>query len=70
MGEIIASLDGYFYSPGHNFDWKHAGVSREFRRARDPRGANGDEGIPFPALAMTTTPQDLQRSRLPLQSHD
>src|SRR6266404_9389963 len=28
MGEIIASLDGYFCSPGHNFDWKHARVSR------------------------------------------
>jgi hypothetical protein len=27
MGEIIVSLDGYFCSPGHNFDWKHAGVS-------------------------------------------
>src|SRR5437879_4129992 len=22
MGEIIASPDGYFCSPGHNFDWK------------------------------------------------
>jgi len=28
MGEIIASLDRYFCSPGHNFDWKHSGVSR------------------------------------------
>jgi hypothetical protein len=27
MGEIIVSLDGYFCSPGHNFEWKHAGVS-------------------------------------------
>jgi hypothetical protein len=27
MGEIIALLDGYFCSPRHNFDWKHAGVS-------------------------------------------
>jgi hypothetical protein len=28
MGEIIVSLDGYFCSPEHNFDWKHAAVSR------------------------------------------
>ena len=28
MGEIIVSLDGYFCSPEHNFDSKHAGVSR------------------------------------------
>ena len=28
MGEIIASLDGYFCFPGHDSDWKHAGVSR------------------------------------------
>jgi hypothetical protein len=28
MGEIIVSLDGCFCSPGHNFDWKHARVSR------------------------------------------
>jgi hypothetical protein len=35
MGEIIASLDSYFCSPGHNFDWKHAGVSRVIpQRAR------------------------------------
>jgi hypothetical protein len=28
MGEIIVSPDGYFCFPGHNFDWKHAGVPR------------------------------------------
>ena len=28
MGEIIVSPDGYFCSPGHNSDWKHAAVSR------------------------------------------
>ena len=37
MGEIIVSPDGYFCSPGHNFDWKHAGVSRAIpQRARSP----------------------------------
>ena len=28
MGEIIASLDSYFSSLAHNFDWTQAGVSR------------------------------------------
>ena len=28
MDEIIVSPDGYFCSPGHNSDWKHAGVFR------------------------------------------
>jgi len=39
MGEIIASLDGYFCSPEHNFDWKHAGVFRA-RTANDPAMIN------------------------------
>jgi hypothetical protein len=28
MGEIIASLDSYFSSPAHNFDWTQAEASR------------------------------------------
>jgi hypothetical protein len=43
MAEIIASLDGYFCSLGHNFDWKHAGVSRVTRSARDPRAMEAKE---------------------------
>src|SRR6266480_5212497 len=71
MGEIIALLDGYFCSPGHNFDWKRAGVSRVIpQRARSQD--NGGEGFrqESPALEMTTARQDLQRRRLPLQSND
>ena len=33
MDEIIAALDRYFYSPEHNFDWKHAEVL-EYSSAR------------------------------------
>jgi hypothetical protein len=35
MGEIIASLDGYLYSPGHNFNWKPSEAFRVLRSARD-----------------------------------
>ena len=71
MGEIIASLDGYFCSPEHNFDWKHAGVSRAIPQ-RAISGGNGGEGVrqESSALAMATARQDLQRRRLPLQSND
>jgi len=57
MGEIIASLGGYFYSPGHNFDWKHAGVSRVIPQRARSQG-NGGEGVrqESPALAITTAP--------------
>ena len=37
MGEIIVSLDGYFCSPGHTFDWKHAGVSQVIPQYARPR---------------------------------
>jgi len=55
MGEIIASRDGYFYSQGHNFDWKHAGVSRVIPQRARSQG-NGGEGVQHesPALATTT----------------
>jgi hypothetical protein len=43
MGEIIALLDGYFCSPEHNFDWKHAGVFRAIRSVRDPRAMEAEE---------------------------
>ena len=71
MGEIIVSLDGYFCSPGHNSDWKHARVSRVIPQRARSQG-NGGEGVrqESPALAMTTARQDLQRRRLPLQSND
>ena len=71
MGEIIASLDGYFYSPGHNFDWKHAGVSRVIPQRARSQG-NGGEGVrqESPVLAITAARQDLQGRRLPLQSND
>jgi hypothetical protein len=37
MDEIIAALDRYFYSPEHNFDWKHAEVL-EYSSAREIPG--------------------------------
>jgi hypothetical protein len=69
MGEIIASLDGYFCSSRHNLDWKRAGVSQVIPQRARSQG-NGGEGVrqESPALAMTTARQDLQRCRLPLQS--
>jgi len=71
MGEIIASLDGYFCSPGHNFDWKRAGVSRVVPQRARSHG-NGGEGVrqESPAPAMTTARQDLQRRCLPLPAND
>jgi hypothetical protein len=43
MGEIIASLDGYFCSPGHNFDWQHAGVSRVIPQRGRSHGVEAKE---------------------------
>src|SRR5947207_11098427 len=37
-GRNYPSLDGYFCLPGHNFDWKHAGV--DLRRSRLPLQSN------------------------------
>jgi hypothetical protein len=34
MGEIIVSLDGYFGSPKHNFNSKHAGVCQVTSQCR------------------------------------
>ena len=68
MGEIIASLDGYLIcSPGHNFDWKHAGVSRVIpQRARI---LTHEAGI-FPARQAQSplrgASENLQATRLPL----
>jgi hypothetical protein len=42
MGEIIASLDGYFCSPEHNFDWKHAGVSQVIPQCARSEGNGGE----------------------------
>ena len=56
MGEIIASLDGYFCLPGHNFDWKHAGVSRAIpQRAR----SHGMEAKEFGKILMRWQGQSL-----------
>ena len=64
MGEIIASLDGYFCSPGHDSDWKHAGVSRVIPQPREIlRHWGGGVRQESPALAMTAARQDLQRRR-------
>jgi hypothetical protein len=43
MGEIIASLDGYFCFPGHNFDWKHAGVPRIIPQHAGPHSSEAKE---------------------------
>jgi hypothetical protein len=58
MGEIIASLDGYFCLPGHNVDWKHAGVSRAIpQRAR----SHGMEAKEFRKILMRWQEQSPQR---------
>ena len=43
MGEVIASLDGYFCSPGDNFDRKRAGVSRILPAAREIHAIEAEE---------------------------
>jgi hypothetical protein len=43
MGEIIVSLDGYFCSPGHNSDWKHARVSRVIPQRARSYGIGAEE---------------------------
>jgi hypothetical protein len=43
MDEIIASLDRYFFSPGHNFDWKASGVSRVIPRRGRSHGIEAKE---------------------------
>jgi hypothetical protein len=53
MGEIIASLDGYFYWPEHNFDLNAPNLSINFQARQNP----------------SIAAQDLQHRRLPLQSN-
>jgi hypothetical protein len=43
MGEIIAALDGYFCFPGHNFDWKYAGVPRTIPQHGGPHSSEAKE---------------------------
>ena len=42
-GRNYRMLNGYFCLPGHNFDWKHAGVSRVIPSTRDPRAMEAKE---------------------------
>ena len=74
MGEIIASLDGYFCLPGHNFDWNTPEYLEQFRSAPDLTAWRQRSSERFSCAGKnkhcSAWSLDLRRSCLPLQSND